>query len=114
MDQRHGLGVPRSLEEACDPRRLALLVYDMQVGILEQIADSDQILAQVLKVLQVARATRVRTVFARHVTLPTELMGVSQLRMWRSWQYVEHAAEVVSVFPPAAAGTHLVPELERT
>lgn len=114
MDQRHGLTIPSSLEEACDPRSLALLVYDMQVGILGQIADGEQILAKVLKVVEAARAAGVRTVFARHVTLPTELMGISQLRMWRSWQRAQHATEVVSAFPPAAAETQLVPELEPT
>ena len=34
MERVNGLDVPRSLEDACDPRRLALLVYDMQVGIM--------------------------------------------------------------------------------
>ena len=39
MDQRHGLNVPQSLSEVCRPEQLGLLVYDMQVGILEQIGD---------------------------------------------------------------------------
>jgi nicotinamidase-related amidase len=40
------------LEEAVDDtRRLALLVYDMHVGILDQLADGDQVLGQVLAVL---------------------------------------------------------------
>jgi len=34
MERVNGVDVPQSLEDACDPRRLALLVYDMQVGIL--------------------------------------------------------------------------------
>jgi len=33
MKQAFGLDIPRTLEDVCDPRRLALLVYDMQVGI---------------------------------------------------------------------------------
>ena len=29
MEKAFGLEIPQSLEEACDPRKLALLVYDM-------------------------------------------------------------------------------------
>ena len=39
MEHLHGLPIPRTLDEACDPGRLALVVYDMQAGILGQIAD---------------------------------------------------------------------------
>jgi hypothetical protein len=31
MERAFGLTIPQSLEEVCDPVRLALLVYDMQV-----------------------------------------------------------------------------------
>jgi len=34
MKHIFGLSIPQTLEEVCDPRRVALLVYDMQVGIL--------------------------------------------------------------------------------
>ncbi|MGW1073066.1 cysteine hydrolase [Streptomyces sp. NPDC002537] len=111
MDERNGLAVPRSLAEVCDPARLALLVYDMQVGILEQIGERDRVVGRVTEVLDAARAAGVRTYFLRHVTLPVELMGVSQLRMWRGWQRAERAADVVSPFPPHAAHTQLLPGL---
>ncbi len=52
-----------------------------------------------------------RTYFTRHVTLPVELMGVAQLRMWRSWQRVDRVEDVRSPFPPDAAQTQIVPEL---
>ncbi|MER5995445.1 cysteine hydrolase [Streptomyces viridosporus] len=114
MDERYGLVVPRSLDEACEPRRTALLVYDMQVGILDQINEPDRVVRRVVEVVQAARAAGIRTIFLRHVTLPPELMGVSQLRMWRGWQRVERAAEVISPFPPDAAQTQLIPELRPT
>jgi nicotinamidase-related amidase len=47
----------------------------------------------------------------RHVTLPTELMGASQLRMWRAWQRVASVDDVVSAFPPDAPQTQIVPEV---
>ncbi len=111
MEQRHGLAIPRTLEEVCDPARLALVVYDMQVGILSQVADADRVVARTLRAVQAARAARVRTIFLRHVTLPTELMGAAQLRMWMGWQRAASAGDVVSPFPPAAPQTQLVPEL---
>jgi biuret amidohydrolase len=111
IEQLHGIAIPRSLEEACDPRRLALVVYDMQAGILGQIADRERVVAQVGRVLEAARAASVRTVFMRHVTLPTELMGASQMRMWMAWQRAERAADIVSPFPPDAPATQLIPEL---
>ena len=111
MERVNELDVPQSLEDACDPRHLALLVYDMQVGILRQIADRERVLAQVTRVLEVARGAGVRTFFMRHVTLATELMGASQMRMWMAWQGAERAADIVSPFPPDAPQTQLVPEL---
>jgi biuret amidohydrolase len=114
MDQRNGLNVPRSLGEVCRAEQLALLIYDMQVGILEQIADRDRVIQKVGEVLEAARAARVRTYFTRHVTLPVELMGVAQLRMWRTWQRVERLEDVRSPFLPDAPQTQIVPELRPT
>jgi biuret amidohydrolase len=34
MKRAQNLDIPETLEEMCDPQRLALVVYDMQVGIL--------------------------------------------------------------------------------
>jgi nicotinamidase-related amidase len=112
MERVNGLDIPQSLEDACDPRRLALVVYDMQVGIMGQIDGGAAIVKRVQEVLGAARGAGVRTVFVRHVTLPTRLMGASQLRMWRAWQRRGSAGEVVSAFPPAAPHAQIVPELE--
>ena len=110
MDQLNGLKVPQSLGEVCRPERLGLLVYDMQVGILEQIPDRDEVIQNVRRVLEAARAARVRTYFTRYVTLPVELMGVAQLRMWRAWQRVDRLEDVRSPFPPDAPQTRIVSE----
>src|SRR5947209_6138814 len=114
MDLHNGLEVPESLEEICRPERLALLVYDMQVGILQQIAEPDRVIAKVREALQAARAAGVRTFFTRHVTLPTELMGVAQLRMWRAWQRVQRLEDVRSPFLPDAPQTQIISELAPT
>lgn len=51
MKRVHGLEIPQTLEEICDPQRLALVVYDMQIGILKQIRDPEAIVARVSRVL---------------------------------------------------------------
>jgi biuret amidohydrolase len=112
MDQLHGLHVPQSLSEVCRPERLGLLIYDMQVGILDQIAEREAVIENVREALEAARAAGVRTYFTRHVTLPVELMGVAQLRMWRAWQGVDRLEDVRSPFLPDAPQTQIAPELE--
>ncbi len=47
MEHAFELGIPTKLEEVCNPKRLALVVYDMQVGILSQIKNAEQILFRV-------------------------------------------------------------------
>ena len=42
MQSIHGLPIATSLKEACDPRPLALLIYDMQVGICQQVPVGQQ------------------------------------------------------------------------
>jgi biuret amidohydrolase len=111
MKSAFGLSVPQTLEEVCDPERVALLVYDMQVGILSQIANRDEVTRQVLKVLTAARDARVRVFFSRHLSLPKELMGMFQFRMAMAWQRVESPDQVNPWFLRDAPGFQIIPEL---
>jgi nicotinamidase-related amidase len=86
MKSIFGLNIPQTFEEVCSRQRIALLVYDMQVGILSQIKNADQVTRQVLKVLTAARQSGVRVFFSRHLSLPKELMGMFQFRMAMAWQ----------------------------
>jgi len=70
MKQAFGIDIARTLEDVCNPRHLALLVYDMQVGIKSQVKEGDVIAARVHQVLDAARAARTRIFFTRHVSLP--------------------------------------------
>ena len=103
--------VPRTLEEACDPGRMALLVYDMQAGIASQLPNGDEIVAKVRGILEAARGGGFPVFFSRHVSLPRRLMGASQLRQQMAWQRVEDAEEVRSPFPPDAPHSQIVAEL---
>jgi nicotinamidase-related amidase len=111
MKTAHGLGIPETLEEVCDPNRVALLVYDMQVGILSQIKNSEQITLQVLKVLTAARRAKVRVFFSRHLSLPKELMGMFQYRMAMAWQRTDSPEEVTPWFLRDNPSFQIVPEL---
>ncbi|HEV3162458.1 MAG TPA: cysteine hydrolase [Isosphaeraceae bacterium] len=111
MKRAYGLSIPRSLEDVCDLKRLALLVYDMQVGILKQIPNGGQITAKVVEVLQTARRAGVRVVFCRHMSLPKELMGVSQLRMAMAWQRVDSVDQVRPWFLRDSPSFGLTPEV---
>ena len=112
MQRAFGLDVPQSLEDICHPRRLALVVYDMQVGIVSQVRNGHQITEKVLQVLKAARLAGIRVFYTRHMSLPKELMGISQLRMAMSWQRVKSVEEVRPWFVRDSPGFHLVPEMD--
>ena len=111
MKHTHGLVIPTTLQDACHPQRMALLVYDMQVGILSQIEKPEQITLQVLKVLSAAREGGVRVFFSRHLSLPKELMGMSQFRMAMAWQRTDSPEQVKPWFLRDNPGFQIVPEL---
>ena len=112
MDRFNDLDIPESLDDALRPSTLALVVYDMQVGILGQIAGGDRVLANVLRVLAAARERRVRTVFLRHYSMPTELAGVFQLRQAKVWQRKAHVSETRFLVSRGTTEFELVPELD--
>jgi nicotinamidase-related amidase len=111
MERAYGLSIPQSLDEICDPARTALLVYDMQVGVLSQIADAATLTTTVVRVLDAARQAGVRVLFSRHLSLPKEIMGVSQLRMAMAWQRVSSVEEVRPWFLRGSPGLEITPEV---
>jgi biuret amidohydrolase len=112
--QHRNLPIPDTLADVCDPERIALVVYDMQVGIVSQLADGPQVIERVQRVLEAARRAGIRVFFTRHMTLPPELMGISQLRMAMAWQRKERVEDVVSPFLRDSPGFEIVPELAPT
>jgi nicotinamidase-related amidase len=111
LKQAYGLEIPQTLEEACEPQRLALVVYDMQIGIIRQLKNGPEIVAKVVEVLQAARAAGVRVVFMRHMSLPKELTGVFQFRMAMAWQRTENIEEIHPWFLRDNPAFQLIPEL---
>jgi biuret amidohydrolase len=111
MRRAFGLTIRQTLEDVCDPASLALVVYDMQVGIVSQIANGPQITERVVQVLEAARKAGIRVFFTRHMSLPKELMGAFQFRTAMAWQRVKSPEEVKPWFLRDAPGFHLVPEM---
>jgi nicotinamidase-related amidase len=107
----YGLDVPQSLEDVCDPTRMALLVYDMQAGILPQLPTAAEVTARVAEVLQAAREAGYRVFFTRHMSLPTEVSGVAQLRAAMAWQRVERVDDVRPAFPRDSPQFQIVREV---
>ncbi len=111
MQRAYGLEVPGSLEELCDPRRLALIVYDMQAGIVSQIPGGADTTARVREVIDAAREGGFRIFYTRHMYLPKELSGVTQLRTAMAWQGVDRIDDVAPHFLCDSPEFQLTPQL---
>lgn len=112
MQEFAGIKIPQSLEEMIHPQDTALIVYDMQVGVVRQIRNGEEITENVKRVLAAARAAGVRTFFTRHMSLSKELMGAFQSRMAMAWQRVDSMHKVKPMFLRDSPGFPIVPELE--
>ena len=112
METAYGLNIPRTLEEVCHPQRMALLVYDMQVGIVNQLSRGTDITTMVGEVLRAAREGGFPVFFSRHMSLPKELMGLFQTRQAMAWQRVDRVEDVEPWFPRDSPQFQIVPELE--
>jgi nicotinamidase-related amidase len=111
MMQAFGINIPQTLEDVCNPASMALIVYDMQIGIVKQVSNGPEITARVLQVLAAARQAGLRIIFTRHLSLPKELMGAFQFRTAMAWQRVNSPDEVQPWFLRDSPGFQLIPEL---
>lgn len=112
MQNIHGLAIPETLAEATRPETTALVVYDMQIGILRQLESGPAILERVLQTLHIARSAGIRVFFMRHMSLPTKMAGVFQFRQMMAWQRKSSVEEVHPWFLRDSPGFALAPELE--
>ena len=112
MRRRSGLDIPETLKDTCDPATMALIVYDMQAGVLRQLPDGGSgVVEQVSQVLSAARAGGYPVFFTRHMSLPVKLMGTAQLRTAMAWQRVDDPGQVQSWFLRDTPGFEIVADL---
>jgi nicotinamidase-related amidase len=91
---------------------MALIVYDMQVGVLRQLPDGGaEAVDRVSQVLAAARAGGYPVFFTRHMSLPVRLMGTSQLRSAMAWQRADSPEKVQSWFLRGTPGSEIVADL---
>jgi nicotinamidase-related amidase len=112
MKSAYGFEIPETLQELVNPRKCALIVYDMQIGIVSQIKDGAAITARVKQVLDVARRAGMRVFHTRHLSLPKQLMGTSQFRQAMSWQRVNDPDKVQPWFLRDSPAFQIVKEVE--
>jgi nicotinamidase-related amidase len=111
MQRAFGVAVPETVAEMCRPGAVAVLVYDVQVGIFRHVREREAVIARIRAVLEAARAAGAPVIYVRHVSLPPEQLGVAGLRTAMAWQRVEQADAVKQAFPPDAEHSQLVDEL---
>jgi nicotinamidase-related amidase len=112
MRRRSGLDIPETLEDTCDPATMALIVYDMQDGVLRQLPDGGaEAVERVSQVLTAARAGGYPVFFTRHMSLPVRLMGTAQLRTAMAWQHVDSPEKVQSWFLRGTPGFEIAARL---
>jgi biuret amidohydrolase len=111
MEQAYGLDIPRTLEEVCHPQSMALLVYDMQAGIVAQSLNAKQFTANVVSVVTAARQGGYRIFFSRHLSLPNQAAGASQLRTAMTWQRKDKAEDTKPGFPRNSPQAQIIPEV---
>jgi biuret amidohydrolase len=91
---------------------MAVIVYDMQVGVVQQLADGGtETVERVSRVVTAARAGGYPLFFTRHMSLPVGLMGAAQLRTAMAWQHVDDPEKVQSWFLRDTPGFQIIPEL---
>lgn len=112
MKTTQGIKIPETLRELVDPKRCALIVYDMQAGIVRQIKDGLAITARVKQLLDAARKAHMRVFFTRHLSLPKQLMGAAQYRMAMAWQRIDDPEKVQPWFLRDSPAFQIVQELE--
>jgi nicotinamidase-related amidase len=90
---------------------MAVIVYDMQIGIVRQVKGSEAIITRIGKLLEAARTSGYPVIFMRHMSMPRKLMGAFQMRQAMAWQKVDNPDAVVPWFLRGSPGFDVVPEL---
>ena len=111
MKSAYGLSIPGDLAELCRPERMAVLIYDMQVGIVAQISDGERIVKGCQRLLAAARDGGYRVFFVRHIFLPHPVAGVGQLRRAMIWQHQDDPLDTKPLFPSCSDAAQIVSEL---
>jgi len=112
MKKAFGLDVPENLQDIVRPPYCALIVYDMQAGIVPQISSGLEIQKQCVLLVNAARKAGLRIFHTRHFFLHSAAAGVAQLRRAMVWQRKDEPQETTCFIPQGSPAFQIVPELE--
>jgi biuret amidohydrolase len=111
VPEAFGFSVPTQVEQLADPSRTAIIIYDMQVGIISQIEEGTTVLKKCLELVAAARQSGYRIFFTRHMWLPLRASGMGQLRRAMIWQRTEDSAKLGTPFLPGSGQWQIAAEL---
>lgn len=111
MKSAFGIPIPESLEEIARPDRCGLIIYDMQAGIVPQVPDGPEVLANCGRLLASARQAKMRVFYTQHTFLPNSIAGAGQLRRAMIWQRKDDPAATSPFMVRESASWQIVPEL---
>jgi nicotinamidase-related amidase len=111
MRRRSSQDILETIGDACDPATMAVIVYDMQIGVVHQLPDGAETVGRVSQVLTAARSGGYPVFYTRHMSLPPKLMGTAQLRTAMAWQHVDDPEKVESWFLRDTPGFQIVADL---
>lgn len=112
MQQARNLLLPESLDELVEPKRAALLVYDMQVGIVPYVHNGDAVVTHTAGLIHAARKASVPIFYSRHFSLPLGFAGVAQLRSALRFQRTNRVDQLRAHLLPGSKEYQLVPGIE--
>ena len=111
MQNFNNISIPETLREIADPKRTALLVYDMQQGIVPHVNEGDRVTAAVVSLVDAAHRVGIPVFFSRHYSLPLKHAGLAQLRSAMRFQRASQARNLRPHLLQGSAEYQLVPEL---
>jgi nicotinamidase-related amidase len=85
-----GRGVPLTLAEFLDPRRVALVMWDMQKGLAGRARDVGSLQANARRLLASAEGAGIPVIWSRHVLPPLEVTSGPFLLFLMKKQRVDH------------------------
>jgi len=83
----------------------------MQAAVVPHVRHREAFVVRVVDAIDTARAAGMRVLYCRHMSLPNELSGVSQLRTSMTWQRLSSVAEVESRLLVGSPGYELIAEI---
>ena len=111
MQSTNTLSIPETLEEVVAPKRTALLVYDMQNGIVPYVQRGESVKTAVSSLVKAAHRVGTPVFFSRHYSLPLKFAGLAQLRSAMRFQRVSRVEDLKPHLLQGSPEYQLVPEL---